>query len=92
MSAHDVHRIEKVLESGRARIHVLDHAILQAARDMQKAKHGKVLHIFAKTYATGKRAHRTSPPSEYREVLIHSSHAAAINLTDVDRLRLEEAV
>src|SRR5678815_2722885 len=71
----------------------LGHAIVHPPRHAQKIKHREMLDQLAQPNAPGVWTNGNAELRRHqdnRQVLVHSTEAAAIDLTEVDRLRLQQ--
>ena len=74
-------------------VDVFDPTILECAADGDEVEHGQMLHHLAQSDAARVRAHRHTElggEQDDREVLVHSTDAAGVDLHDVDRLSLQQ--
>ena len=74
-------------------IDVLDHAALHRAGHRDVVEHRQMLHVLAQADAAGVRADRDAElrrHQDHREVLVHAAEAAAVDLAEVDRARLQQ--
>src|SRR5215510_2254754 len=84
------YRIEKVFMQV---IDVLKDAILQGAAGTNIVEYCEVLHILAQSYPTGVRANGNiefGSHQDDRQCFINPPQAATVDLTEADRLSLEE--
>src|SRR5258707_2613668 len=87
--AHDA-RIDEVLVEV---VDVLAHAVFETAAHRDVVEDRDVLHILAEADAAGMRADRHAElrrHEQHGQNFVHPSHAAAVDLQEADRLRLEE--
>ena len=71
----------------------LHHAPFHRAGDGDVVEHRQVLHVLAQADAAGVRADRHAElrgHQDHRQLLVHAAQPAAVDLAEVDRVRLEE--
>ena len=71
----------------------LDHAFFHRTRDGYEIEHRKVLYVLAEPHAARMGTHaypELRRHQHHREVLVHSSETAAVDLTEADGIGLQQ--
>ena len=87
---HDVHRVDEMLVQV---VDVLAHAVVERGAHGDVIEDRQVLHVLAQPHAAGVRADRHAElggHQQHGDHLVDAAQAAAVDLAEVDRTRLEQ--